>query len=311
MLFDDSSKQKYSKQVISIYSKLASKFNSPVKTQCKYYQQSCEMIQSIYNGTFLQHYRIDLSKSKDINIKNNDSLINECKGNWIKTRDIILNSFDNLQLIKDEKYLPYGKKFYEELKLPSYFGGRIGLTWQCPFYYLISKPFEKKAYFQDKDITRIKDKIKSIKFNSILETAETICKNHKFNQRDTFYFWTCIEQMCDWWLLVKNNSSLIYSTLKSTFSFRNLLEDYYEWLKETLINQQGGHFILSPWYFKPGDETDRKLVGYFSTYLLSKVKTNQILKNLPMNICFYYDESSFKNPPKEKIIETVEEEIIF
>jgi len=300
-----------SKQVSHIYAKLAELFNFPVKTKCKYYKDSCELIQSIYNGTFLTKYRIDLRRAKDCNVENNNSIILECKGNWNKTRSLILNSYNNLLLIRNEEYLPYGKKFWNELKLSSYFGGQIGMFYNCPFYCLISEPFTKQEYFNNKTINEIKEHLKQIKFNSILATANVIQKEAKFNKRDTYNYWIALKDLTDWWERVKKLSPMIYSSLKSTFQFPNLLADYYEWLKEMLIDWQGGHYILSPWYFKAGESQDGKLSGQFSKYILSKVKNNQVLKSLPKSIVFYYDETSFNDKNKMIEKEIIEEEIVF
>lgn len=135
------------------------KYNEYGEEQTKLITKACQFIQAIYSGNFLnprryslsekflenQQFPIEISKVKDI--------LNEVKGDWKKVKKLILNAYENFELMHQENYCPCNKQFLNKSLTDWFYGysdeaGKYQSQFiQCLFEIPLTKKFysEKKA----------------------------------------------------------------------------------------------------------------------------------------------------------------------
>lgn len=295
-LFGDEDVIPYEKKIQIIVNGVARKLTNQNKNYSKYkcYSTACEILTSIYDGTFFDKYHFNGHHFKEFNMDGVESVIMDCKGDYQKIRDLVNNSIKHLYMAKEREYMPWNKKYLSNVTFSNFFQnvtheGKI----ESLFYMLVNEPKRMESYFQESGIKKIKKTLDDNKFSGMREVGDRIEKRFK-DGKSRFMFWSNIEELYWWWRDVKKYLPNVYSELKYEFVNENLLQDYYEWLCENLYKNQGANFVLEPYYFKIGDENNGCLKGWFLSYLNVLSKKHSCLGELPKNIKFFYKTDSFK-----------------
>lgn len=308
-LFDGAARERC-RQAVGIYGLLAGKFGVEYKFGSKYHEDALAMIESIYAGTFSQRYVIEGRDQYGLSGEGRREAIESCRGNWIKVKSLVLNSYDNLLKVRSPEYMPYGKKFWLELKLPAYFGADVCGRRNCPFWSLVTEPARKDGWFGEREIEDAREWMGANRCGGMLSSFEKIAKMLKFGGHDLRCYWESARDMCGWWVRFRDSLPEAASAMRSRFSGANLAEDYYMWLVSALERAQGENFQAMPWFFRAGSPGARRLTGWFSRYALEISGRDQTLRSLPMSILLYYTADSFERGPAADLPK-VEEEVVF
>ena len=293
-LFGDEDVLPYDSKIQFIVNGVARKLTNQNKDYSRYkcYSTACEILTSIYDGTFKEKYHFNGKHFKDFNMVGVEDVIASCKGDYQKIRDLTVSAVSHLYLAKEKAYLPWNKKYLAKVTFSNFFQN-ITNDGRCEslFYMLINEPLKQTDYFQDVGIKKIKNELDENNFKGMREVGERIEKRFT-DKKDKFLFWSNIEELYWWWRDVKKFLPNVYSELKYDFTKENLLQDYYEWLCENLYKQYGANFVLEPYHFKIGDD-EFCLKGSFLMYMNMLSRKHKILGELPRNIKFYYKTESF------------------
>lgn len=293
-LFGDENVLPYDDKIKFIVNGSARKLTNQNKdySRFKCYRTACEILTSIYEGTFYDRYRFNGQHFKDFNMDGVEEVIASCKGDYQRLRDVVFGSISHLYMAKERTYLPWNKKYLARVTFSNFFQN-ITNDGRCEslFYMLIQEPIKQTSYFQDVGIKKIKTDLEEHNFKGMKEVGERIEKKFT-DKKDKFIFWSNVQEMYWWWRDVKKFLPQVYSELKYDFVNENLLQDYYEWLCENLYKNQGANYVLEPYYFKIGDD-EFCLKGWFLVYMNCLARKHKVLGELEKNIKFYYKTDSF------------------
>ena len=121
MLFEIEEEHKsWSRQAEMIVNKIINEYPNIFSTRIpkgkltKTYSNCCKCVQDIFNGNFINSRIYPLSEkflsNNQFNIDDWKNKIKEVKGDWNKTRQLILSSIKNYVLMFDEKRMPFRKE---------------------------------------------------------------------------------------------------------------------------------------------------------------------------------------------------------
>lgn len=308
-LFDGGTRERC-RQAVGIYALLAARFGAGYKFGSKYHEDALALIGSIYDGTFFQRYRIEGRDQYGLSAEGRREAVESCRGDWLAVKKLVLGSYDNLLKARSPEYMPYGKRFFLELKLPAYFGADVCGRRNCPFWSLVTEPPRKDGWFGEKEIEEAREWMSANRCAGMLASFGKIAKMLKFDSHALRCYWESARDMCGWWVRFRESLPEAADAMRSRFSGANLAEDYYMWLSAALERAQGENFQVMPWFFRAGSPGARRLTGWFSRYALEIAGRDQTLRSLPMSILLYYTEDSFARGPAADIPK-VEEEVVF
>lgn len=284
------------KHVESIINMLLSKLsNNNPKKDSKCYLKVVSYITELYNGDFLKTRRFDTSKDKQFDMTDSFQKIQECKYDWNKVRQIIINSLNNLEEAKKPEKLPWNKKYLNDITFSRFFNNGYNENGEidCPFLHLINPPLTSYTYKSDITITTLKEKCNSL----IRSAAEKFCKKYFKMKNYQLSFWYDMEDWTRWLRLFKQIFPGVYSEFISACEDGNPFVDFTDYLLFVLKQKEGEHPVMNHWYFKLTYNDGTELDGYFKQWLragIDKGKFN-VLKQLPKSIDKYYTDESFNN----------------
>lgn len=197
------------------------------KPATKTYVGICHKITDIYNGNFIKSrfypFGQKFFKNKQFYTEGWKDKLLEVKGDWNKTRKLILNALKNFKLMFDENRMPYSKNYLQT---------NLNL-W---FYDNVSNRDEPQSQF----IYSLNEPEFSIKHNSelkadrIFETLSNKAKrggNKLFELNENMsagIFWEHVKEMVDWGKLAFNNEPNIQYWFSSPSELPGLFADYCE-----------------------------------------------------------------------------------
>lgn len=205
------------------------KYNEYGEEQTKLITKSCQFIQAIYNGNFLnprqyslsekfmenQQFPIELPKVKEI--------LNEVKGDWKQVKKLILNAYENFELMHQENYCPCNKQFLNK-SLSDWFYGYCDEAgkYQSQFIQCLFEIPLTKKFYSEKKADRIFEGLSS---KSCEYGEQLIDLNPSMNSGTA---WENIKKMIEWAKLV------IISEQNAGYWISNpseIIKKFVEWAK--------------------------------------------------------------------------------
>ena len=287
--------------------------NNPRKDS-KCYMKAVQTINEIYTGNFLNNKHFDNSKDGMFDMTDVFQKINECKNDWTKVRDIIMNSLLHLEEAKRPEKMPWNKSYLNSITFSRFFDSgynQEGYT-DCPFLHLINPPKDSYAYTSDITINKLKENTSGM----LKPSAEKFCKKYFRIKSYQLSFWYCMEDWTRWLRLLKRNYAEVYADFIASCEDANPFEDFKNYLMNTLKQKEGEHPVVNHWYFRLAFNNEPELSGYFKQWLRNGIDKGKfsIFRRLPKSIDKYYTDESFMNSKvkTEKKKEVIElEDIIF
>lgn len=299
----------YDKHADSIVKLLLSKLsNNNPKKDSKCYMRTINIIMEIYKGTFLTSRRFDESKNKQFNMDNVFKIIAECANDWSKVRKIISDSLDHLEQAKQPDKMPFNKKYLNNITFSRLFNNgynQDGLI-DCPFLKFINPPKDSYSFTSDITISKLKENTSSL----IRQSAEKYCKKFFKMKSYQLSFWYDMEDWTRWLKNMKETFPDEYNEFLLSCKNGNPLDDYTDYLINSLKSKQGSNPIIERWYYQLSYKDGNELDGYFKRWLITNINNGRFsaFRNLPKSINYYYlDESFDKSEIKvEKKKETID-----
>lgn len=281
--------------------------NNKPKEDSKVYVRNASYLQELYDGKFL-HHAFSTGRT-DYDYQGSFDKIKSCKGSWQNIRNCILTSLDNLELAKQNDYLPYNKNFLETISFATFFKQQdmVSKEWNCNFLNFQNPPKKKIANVYRNKINKIRENI----INLILSEADKIASKYFQDESDEFQFWNAIDDFNRWIKLMKNTFPSIYGEFILGCKNGNPLTDFNEFIENYLKKKQGSNFIVMPYYFRLTIPNQNKLGGSFLDWLIDGISNNKFssFKNLSKPIMNYYYDNDFINEvviPKKKSVVDIE-----
>ena len=302
----------YDPHLKSIMSLLMSRLrNNNPKPESKAYARTALFLSEIHEGRFLNKM-FDLSR-KDYDYDGVFEKVRACKGSWQAVRNIVLKALDNLELAKDFAYLPYNKKYIEDITLSVFFEQRKknGLEpgTVSNFLNFVNPPKKKMDFANEQTV----EKIKRSGLKIPMDTADRICRNYFKDSSSRLRFWRAMSDWSEWCSAFKGAYPSIFSEFCLSCSMGSPLDDFWIWLQGKLAAKKETpkpyHFMLSL--------SDSDMLGLdFLEWLEKGIKSRKfsMLRNLPKVVARYRFPEHFKDsaPSKPKKKEVVDaENLIF
>lgn len=221
--------------------------------QTKLMTQSCNSIQSIYDGNFInprlypfsekflsnQQFKLDMNEVK--------SILNEVKSDWNKVRKLILGAFKNFELMHKPEYVPCDKKYL--------------IHNLNEWFYAIS--FEEAGKFQSQFLQSLFEPMKTPEFYSE-KKADVIYEDLSTSVK------------------VAGNKLFEMNTNMNSGTYWEKIKDIVEWAKLILELEPNAHY----WISSPSD-----IITKFNEYCENKnivvnVSTLDIQKSFESNTPF-------------------------
>lgn len=193
----------------------------------KLYIGICNKISDIYNGTFYKSRFYPLSEkfltNKQFNIDGWREKLKEVKGDWNKTRKLILNSLKNFVLMHEENRMPFNKD-YLQTNLNLWFYDNISNRDEPQSQFILS-------LFEPEFTTKYKSELKADKiFENLNDTAKR-SGNKLFELNENMpsgLFWEKVKDMIEWGKLAFRMEPNIQYWFSSPSELPSLFADYCE-----------------------------------------------------------------------------------
>lgn len=272
--------------------------NNKPRPDSPVYRKNADFLQEIYDGKFL-HRKFDTSR-KDYDYSDTFEKVRLCTGNWSELRSCILTSLDNLDLAKDEAYLPFGKDYVNSISFSSFFiarnNGSDGIS--SNFINLVNPP-RKKSF------ASIKSKVDKEKKNVLpllMQCAEKTAEKY-FDGYDELSFWCAVSNFSRWLRSFKLHFSSQYSEFVLGCEEGNPLFDLRKYTENQMRKKFGDSFTMKSYLFRLSLPDSNRLGGNFLDWLLNGISNGKfaVLKDLPKSIDRYCRDEDFDSVPvKEK-----------
>ena len=297
------------RHIESIIKLLLSKLsNNNPKKDSKCYLRVVGYIDELYNGTFLKIRRFDNSKDKQFDMTDVFQKVNDCRYDWTKVRQIIIDSLNHLEEAKKPEKLPWNKKYLNDITFSRFFSNGYNQNGEidCPFLHFVNPPQTSYAYKSDITINTLKENTSRL----IRDDAEKFCKKYFKMKNYQLSFWYDMEDWSRWLRLFRRTFPGVYNEFISACDEGSPFVDFQVYLLVSLKQKEGEHPVMNHWYFKLTYGEGTELDGYFKQWLRSGIDKGKFnsLKQLPKSIDKYYTDESFnnskiKNEKKKEVVE--------
>ena len=283
------------------------KNNNPRKDS-KCYLRVASYVNEIYTGMFLKNKKFDTLKDKLFDMTDCFSRVAECRGDWSRVRDIILNSLDHLEQAKSPEKMPWNKTYLNNITFSRFFNNGYNMNGEIdsPFLHLVNPPKDSYGYRSDITIGKIKENTLPL----IRSAAERFCKKYFKMKNYQLSFWYNMEDWTRWLKLFRQTFPGIYGEFISACEDGNPFIDFQKYLMSVLKQKEGEFPIMNHWYFKLTYGEGTELDGFFKQWLRTGIDKGRfnVLKQLPKSIDKYYTDESFmdskiKVEKKKEVIE--------
>lgn len=265
--------------------------NNKPKEDSKVYVRTVSYIQELYDGTFL-HRSFNTGRT-DYNYQGSFDKIKSCKGSWQNIKNCITDSLTNLNLAKQNEYLPYNKSFLDGISFATFFEqwDITSNSTNCNFLNFQNPPKKKLVKALDSKIQKTKKNV----LNLIIQESEKIALKYYQDENDKLQFWCAIENFSRWLRQMKSTFPSIYSEFIVSCKNGNPLTDFRDYVETLLIKKQGQNIVIAPYYFRLSIPGQNKLGGSFLDWLVNGISTGKFscFKSLPKSIMNYCNDSDF------------------
>ena len=229
---------RYPTQAISIVNLAITRYNKyfshkiPLSNSrpTKIYTDSIKKVVDIYNGTFVSNRRLyafsdDFVNNKSFSIKGWKNRLLEVKGNWNKTKRLILEALANFELMHDPSMMPYRKDYLKENFSEWLYDGWNG-EGQSQFVQCLKRPEKIREHNGELKADRIYDGLPSN-----VQKAGNLFFDMNPNMNSA-RLWENVEKMYEW------SKSLFKNERSSTYicgSASELPLKYADFLKENEV----------------------------------------------------------------------------
>lgn len=302
----------YDPHLKSVMSFLMSRLrNNNPKPESKAYAKTAGFLLEIYEGRFLNKM-FDLSR-KDYNYGGVFEKVRACKGSWQAVRNLVSAALDNLELAKDFSYLPYNKKYIDDITLSVFFeqrkknGLEPGMV--SNFLNFVNPPKKKIDWANDQTA----EKLKKSGLMVPMATADRICSAYFKDSSSRLRFWRVMKDWSDWCLAFKSAYPAVFSEFCLACSMGSPLDDFRIWLDGKLAARKETpkpyHFMLSL--------SDSNMLGLdFLEWLEKGMKSGKfsMLRSLSKPMAYYrfpehFKDSALSKPKKKEVVDA--ENLIF
>jgi len=266
--------------------------NNKPRQDSPVYRKNADFLQELFEGKFL-HRKFDISR-KEYDYTGTFDKVRLCVGNWSELRSCISKSLDNLELAKDDAYLPFGKDYVNSISFSSFFIGRNngsdGIS--SNFINLVNPP-RKKSY------AGLESKIKKEKKNVLpllVSCADKIASKY-FDGCDELSFWCAVSGLSGWLRNMKLHFPSEYGEFVLACEEGNPLLDLRRYTENKMRKKFGDNFAMKPYLFNTTIIGSNRLGGNFLDWLLDGISKGKFasFKNLPKSIDRYCLDSDFVN----------------
>ena len=264
--------------------------NNNPREDSKVYMKAIGYVTEIYDGTFL-HRAFSVGRA-DYNYDGAFEKVRSCKGSWQEVRSSIITAMDNLEVAKDDRYLPYNKKFIESVTFSSFFelpDLKGGVT---SMYVSLQNPPRKKA--EKAYASRIADVRKNV-IPAVASVADDVCEKYFSEGADGFQFWCAVEDFSRWLRKFKEVFPQVHGEFVLGCKDGNPMADLSSFVAEHSGRRYGDGTAPKPYFFRltlPGRD---KLGGMFLDWLQDGISRGKFacLKSLPKPVADYCEDSDF------------------
>lgn len=197
--------------------------SAPTKT----YTEICNKITDIYNGTFIKSRFYPLGdrclNNKQFRIEGWRNKIKEVKGDWVKTKKLLLGALKNFVLMHDESRMPY-KKDYLQTNLNLWLYDKVS-NYEEPQSQFILCLFEPEL------TTKHNSELKADKIFETLSDDAKRAGNHLFELNQNMpsgLFWERVKGIIEWGKLALQNEPNIHYWFTSANELPELFARYCE-----------------------------------------------------------------------------------
>lgn len=195
------------------------------KEPTKTYINICKKICDIYNGSFIKSRLYPLSEkflnNSQFNISGWKDKIKEVKGDWQKTRKLILDSLKNFVLMHEENRMPYSKE-YLQTNLNLWFYDEVSNRGEPQSQFIL-------CLFEPEYTSKHNSELKADKiFETLNETARK-GGNKLFELNENMpagLFWQRIKEIIEWGKLAYRMEPNIQYWITSPNEIPGLFADY-------------------------------------------------------------------------------------
>lgn len=285
--------------------------NNKPRQDSPVYRKNADFLQEIYDGKFL-HRNFNMTR-KDYDYTNVFDKVKLCIGNWSELRSAVQNSLDNLDLAKDEAYLPFGKEYINKISFSSFFISRdMGSDGISSNFINFINPPRKKSFLSMK--SKI-DKEKKNILPLLIIQGEKIASKH-FDGYEEFNFWCAVSDFTRWLKSFKLHFPSQYSEFILGCEEGNPLLDLKIYTENQLRKKFGDSFTVKAYFFRLSLPNSDRLGGNFLDWLLNGISGGKfaVLRDLPKSIDRYCKDDDFDSIPqvKERKKETIDiDSVIF
>lgn len=196
---------------------------APTKT----YIEICNKITDIYNGTFIKSRFYPLGErclnNKQFRIEGWRDKIKEVKGDWVKTKKLLLGALQNFVLMHDENRMPY-KKDYLQTNLNLWLYDKVSNYDEPQSQFVL-------CLFEPELTTKHNSEMKADKIFETLSDDAKRAGNHLFELNQNMpsgLFWERVKEMIEWGKLALQNEPNIHYWFTSASEIPELFARYCE-----------------------------------------------------------------------------------
>lgn len=206
------------------------KYNSYGENQTKLFNKSCNFVESIYKGKFINPRLYSLSDK----FKNNQQLpfdfdfinkkLKEVEGDWVKVKKLIFNCFENFVLMHQEEYVPCDKQYLVS-SLSDWFYGYSDEAgkYQSQFLLSFKEPMKTPEFYSEKKADRIYDTLSSKVKENGNKLIELLPKGISSGR-----YWENVKKIVNWAKLVLSSDENAKYWIDNPADIINKLYDYFK-----------------------------------------------------------------------------------
>lgn len=177
------------------------KFEPYTEIQSKLFTKSCNYVQALYDGNFLNNRLYPLSEKFKTNqqfkfdIEEVKNILSGIKGDWGKVKQVVFHAYENFNLMHEKEYVPCDKQYLVKSLNEWFYAYAFEEAgkWQSQFLQCLKKPDNTSKFYSEKKADNYFDKLPpfaQVGGNMLFELAP----------KGTFSgtFWENISKLVDW-----------------------------------------------------------------------------------------------------------------
>lgn len=252
MLFDTNENQNISytensyrivTRIISIckeknYDFFAHKYNQYGEKQTKLFNKSCNFVEAIYKGKFINPRLYPLSEKFKSNQQfpvDMEFISNELKKveyDWVKVKKLLLSCLNNFILMHDKDYVPCDKQYLNSTLSDWFYGySDDGGKYQSQFLLSFKEPMKTPQFFSEKKADKIYDTLSSKVRKNGNKLFDLLPKGTSSGK-----YWEHIKEIVEWAKLVLTTDENAKYWISNPADILNKLYDYFKQMNIQVSN---------------------------------------------------------------------------